>query len=129
MQNIQEIFDQLEETKKQQKEIKEEYKDALNNTEEYEEIKEQIKELTERRKQIETNVQNQLGQRFEQLEELKGKQKELKQMLSDIAMNNLINGESIEVKDNYNTLYEPQINVTFKKTSAKKEEVNEKKQQ
>ncbi|MFW5884652.1 MAG: hypothetical protein ACOCUF_00225 [Patescibacteria group bacterium] len=122
MQNIQEIFDQLEEIKKQQKDIKDEYKDALTNTEEYEEIKEQIKELTEKRKQIETTVQNQLGQRFEQLEELKEKQKELKQMLSDIAMNNLINGESIEVKDNYNTLYEPQINITFKKTSAKKEE-------
>jgi uncharacterized coiled-coil DUF342 family protein len=122
MKNIQEIFDQLEEIKKQQKEIKEEYKDSLANNEEYQEIKEEIKKLTEKRKQIETTVQNQMGERFEKLEELKDKQKEFQQMLSDVAMNNLINGENIEVKDAYNTLYEPQFNITFKKTSAKNQE-------
>ncbi|MDZ7612025.1 MAG: hypothetical protein U5L10_04640 [Candidatus Moranbacteria bacterium] len=120
MQKVQDIFDQLEEIKKQQKEIKEEYRDALSNDDEYDGIKEQVKELNDKKKQIETKIQNQMGQRFQQLEELKDKQKELKQMLSDVAMNNLMNGETIEVKDEANTIYEPQFSVTFKKTSARK---------
>lgn len=119
MRDIQEIFNELEEVKKKQKEIQVEYKDALTNANEYEEIQGKIKELTEKRKQIQTMVQAEMGQRFEELEIAKDQQKELKQMLSDIAMSNLMDGKSIELKDNYDLIYEPQFTVTFKKTSAK----------
>ncbi len=119
MKDIQEIFNDLEEVKKTQKEIQTEYKDALVNANEYQEIQDQIKELTEKRKQIQGIVQAEMGQRFQDLEIAKDQQKELKQMLSDIAMSNLMDGKSIELKDNNDSVYEPQFSVTFKRTNAK----------
>jgi len=119
MKDIQEIFNELEEQKKIQKEIQTEYKDALTNANEFEEIKDQIKELTEKRKQIQSMVQAEMGQRFQDLEVAKDQQKELKQMLSDIAMSNLMDGKSIELKDRNDSVYEPKFSVTFKRTNAK----------
>jgi len=118
MKDIQEIFNDLEEKKKVQKEIRAEYKDALTNAGEYEEVQDKIKELTEKRKQIQTMVQNEMGGRFQDLEIAKGEQKELKQMLSDVAMSNLMDGKSIKLKDSNDSVYEPQFSVTFKKTNA-----------
>jgi len=120
MKDIQEIFNELEEIKKTIKEIQTEYKDALSNANEFEEINEKIKELVEKRKQIQTTVQAEMGQRFQDLEIAKDQQKDLKQMLSDIAMSNLMDGKSIELKDNNDSVYEPQFSVTFKRTNAKK---------
>ncbi|MCK5080798.1 MAG: hypothetical protein KAQ63_01430 [Candidatus Moranbacteria bacterium] len=119
MKDIQEIFNELTEVKKKQKEVQAEYKDALTNTNKFEEVKEQIKELTEKRKQIQTMVQAEMGERFQELELAKDQQKELKQMLSDIAMSNLMDGKSIQLKDTNDSIYEPQFSVTFKKTNAK----------
>ena len=119
MRDIQEIFNELEEQKKIQKEIRAEYKDALANANEYEEIQDQIKELTEKKKQIQTMIQAEMGQRFQDLEIAKDQQKDLKQMLSDIAMSNLMDGKSIELKDQNDSIYEPKFTVTFKRTSAK----------
>ncbi len=119
MKDIQEIFNELTEVKKKQKEVQAEYKDALTNTNKFEEVKEQIKELTEKRKQIQTMVQAEMGERFQELELSKDQQKELKQMLSDIAMSNLMDGKSIQLKDTNDSIYEPQFSVTFKKTNAK----------
>jgi len=118
MKDIQEIFNELEEQKKIQKEIQTEYKDALSNANEFEEIQNQIKELTEKRKTIQGMVQAEMGQRFQDLEIAKDQQKDLKQMLSDIAMSNLMDGKSIELKDQHDSVYEPKFSVTFKRTNA-----------
>jgi hypothetical protein len=60
-----------------------------------------------------------MGQRFQDLEVAKDQQKDLREMLSDIAMNNLIDGKSIELKDTNDSVYEPKFSVTFKRTNAK----------
>lgn len=119
MQTVQEIFSQLKEAAKEQKDIRAEYKDALLQTDEYEEIKEKIEKLKERKKELESMVQGQMGTRWDQLEELKDKTAELKQAQSDAAMTTLMDGKTVQVTDEYDNLYEPKFSVTFKKTSAK----------
>lgn len=119
MQDLQEIFDQIKLLKKEQKEIRKEYKDSLLNTSEYETTQEKLTELKEKKKEIETMIQNQMGTRYEKLEEIKEKLLELKQTQSDIAMSQLMNGKTVKVKDEYNNLYEPQFVVNFKKTGVK----------
>lgn len=119
MQALQEIFDQIKELNKEQKEIRAEYKDALLNTSEYEATQEKLAELKEKKKELETMVQNQMGTRYEKLEEIKEKLLQLKQTQSDIAMSQLMKGQTVEVKDEYDNLYEPQFIVSFKKTGAK----------
>lgn len=115
MQNIQEIFDQIQALKKEQKELKKEYKDALLNANEYEETTNQLQELREKKKKIENITQQRMGKRWEQLEDNKKKIEDLSQMLTDIAMTTLMEGKTVEIKDEYNNAYEPVYKITFKK--------------
>lgn len=97
------------------------YKSALDNNLEYQRVLEDMKELKEKKKSLEESAQAELGRQFDRLEELKQNIKTSKEMLSDIAITTLMDGKKVEVKDQYNNLYEPRYNVTFKKTSAKAE--------
>jgi sugar diacid utilization regulator len=118
MRNIQEVFDQIRQVQKEEYSLREMYKDALSNDTQYQEIIEELKVLKEKKKKIEQETQAQLGNQFVQMESLKQSIRNSKQMLSDIALSNLMDGNSIEVKDEYNNFYEPKFNVSFKKTSA-----------
>ena len=117
MRDIQEVYNELLEIKKGQKEIKREYKDALLSANEYEETVEKLTELREKKKQIETTVQGRLGARWDELERLKAKAAELDQMVTDIAMTTIMEGKTVALKDEYNNSYEPVYKITFKKIS------------
>lgn len=97
------------------------YKSALDNNLEYQRVLEDMKELKEKKRSLEESAQAELGKQFDRLEELKQGIKTSKEMLSDTAITTLMDGKKVEVKDQYNNLYEPRYNVTFKKTSAKAE--------
>lgn len=115
MQNIQQLFDQAQELKKEQKGIKREYNDALTNANEYEETVEELKKLREKKKQIENLTQQRLGARWQQFEDNKNKIEEISQMITDIAMTTIMEGKTVEIKDQYNNAYEPVYKITFKK--------------
>lgn len=119
MKSIQETFDQIQTAKKQQKEIGRMYKNSLDNNLEYQRVIEDMKELKEKRKAIEESAQAELGSQYDKLEQLKQEIKTSNEMLSDIAITTLMDGKKVEVKDQYNNLYEPRYSVSFKKTSAK----------
>lgn len=122
MKEIQEIFNELKESKKEQSEIRSEYKDALGQNQEYQELIEKLDELKLRKKELETIAQSQMGSRWDRLDDLKMTISDLKQIQNDIAMTTLMEGKTIEVVDEYNNLYEPNFSVSFKKTSAKQME-------
>lgn len=115
MRDIQEVYNELQENKKEQKKIKREYNDALANANEYEETAEELKKLREKKKQIETLTQSRLGARWDELETLKAKADELAQMLTDIAMSNLAEGKTVAIQDQYGNDYEPVYKISFKK--------------
>ena len=117
MQNIQEVFNKIREMKKEQKDLRDMYKDALVQADKYEEIVEEIKVLREKKKEIETRIQGQLGRSYEKLEDLKLETETYKEMLSDVAISTLMNGETVAVKDEFNNAYEPIWKVNFKKTN------------
>ena len=117
MQNIQEVFNKIREMKKEQKDIRDMYKDALAQADKYEEIVEEIKVLREKKKEIETRIQGQLGRSYEKLEDLKLEVETHKEMMNDIAISTLMNGETVAVKDEFNNAYEPVWKVNFKKTN------------
>lgn len=117
MQNIQEVFNKIREMKKEQKDLRDMYKDALVQADKYEEIVEEIKALREKKKEIETRIQGQLGRSYEKLEDLKLEVETHKEMMNDIAISTLMNGETVAVKDEFNNAYEPIWKVNFKKTN------------
>ncbi len=117
MKNVQQIFTEQQSIKKEMKEIRKEYKDVLAQDVEYIARKEKLEELKELVKQRELSAQRDMGSRWERWEELKGESKSLKEMLSDVSLSNLMDGETVEVRDEFDRLHEPVYNVTFKKIS------------
>ena len=115
MRDIQEIFDEIETLKIEQKEIRKDYKETLEGTDHYEETVEEAKVLREKKKQIETAVQGQMGARYQRFEDIKSKIAELQEMLTDVAMTTLMDGKTISLKDKNQNEYEPVYKITFKK--------------
>ena len=115
--NIQDVFNKIREMKKEQKNLREMYKDALVQADKYEEIVEEIKVLREKKKEIEARIQSQLGRSYEKLEDLKVEVETHREMLNDVAISTLMKGETVAVKDEFNNAYEPIWKVSFKKTN------------
>ncbi|PIP28313.1 MAG: hypothetical protein COX29_01840 [Candidatus Moranbacteria bacterium CG23_combo_of_CG06-09_8_20_14_all_35_22] len=115
MRDIQEIWSEIEKLKIEQKEIRKDYKEALSDADNYEKTVEEAKVLREKKKQIETIVQGRMGLRYNRFEEIKNKISELQEMLTDVAMTNLMDGKTISIKDQNQNEYEPIYRITFKK--------------
>lgn len=116
MQNVQEIFNHIQELKKKTKEIRTSYKDALSGSQEYQEIEEKIKALRMRKKQIEASTKQDYSSEFDKIDEYKTDLASDNVLLSDAALTKMMKGETIEVVDEYNNNYEPVFTVKFKKT-------------
>ena len=117
MQDIQEIFNKIEESKKDMKELKSSYKEALEGVQEYQEVQEQMKTLREKRKRIEQAIKEQFSSEITKIEDLKIDIESDMEMLSDIALAKISKGESIGITDKYSNEYEPVFKVKFKKVS------------
>ena len=115
MQDVQNLFNELQEMKKEQREIKKEYRDALANANGHEEVSDELKKLKEKKKQIETMAQSRMGERYNKLEDLKKKSEEIAQSITDVAMSSLMEGKTVEIKDEFDNLYEPVYKISFKK--------------
>lgn len=115
MQDIQEIFNRIRETKQKQREIKKMYKDSLASSQEYKDIIEKLENLKIRKKQIETELKEDSSNDFKQLDAYRMHVKTDNELLSDLALNKLMAGETVEIKDSEDNRYEPQFTVRFKK--------------
>ncbi len=115
MRNIQDIFNELEEIKNEQKSIRRDYKDMLANDGSYTQLKEAYDAARIAKKEAELAIQASMAGSYERLEELNAERRALEEMLSDIAMTQLMKGESIEISDKHHNNYEPVYKVSFKK--------------
>lgn len=115
MENIQTVFSRIQESKKKQKDIKTMYRDALANSQEYQETVEQIQQLKEKKKQVESAIQADFASEFSKLENIKVDIATDYELLSDIALNKLVKGETVSVQDDRKNAYEPVFSVKFKK--------------
>lgn len=122
MLDIQQVFSEIREAKKEMKGLREQYKDALSQTEKYQELQEELKEKRDRKKEIETKVQQQMGKAYDRLDELKADVAAKEEMLNDIAITTLMNGKAVEVVDEFQNRYEPLYVVKFKKTNEIRKE-------
>lgn len=119
MQSIQEAFDRISQIKKEQKNAKAAYKDALENSDNHRKISEELKSLREKKKQVETIIKKDLGDIYQKIEDLDLELKGQKEMIGDIAISSLMKGDTVEVKDEYGNFYEPVWSVKFKKNESK----------
>lgn len=115
MKNIQEVFARMQKTKEEMKKIKKLYREALDKSTSYRDVAEEYKKFQEKKKQIEAAIKNDYSSEFSRLENLKADIDSDKLLLSDIALNQVVKGESIAVKDDHDNEYDPIFSVTFKK--------------
>ena len=115
MQDIQEIFNRIQEAKKKKKDLESAYKDALSTSQEYQELKDKLVAMREKKKQIEVAIKEQFSGELIKIDDLKIDIASDMEMLTDIAMTQLMKGETVEVTDQYDNEYEPIFKVSFKK--------------
>jgi uncharacterized protein YtpQ (UPF0354 family) len=110
--------------KAERKKIKDSLKDELSHDERYKQVNEELSTLKLERKSIETRVHESVPGEAQKLEDLDQEIKASEELLSDLAFNLIMKNESIELKDEYENTYLPQMKVTFKKEApgAKREE-------
>ena len=115
MVNVQEIFSKIKEKQKEQKTIKQMYRDVLANSQEYQNILEELDSLKLKKKKLEETLKNELKSEMEQLYSIKSDIESDKEILSQATLTKLLKGEPIELIDEYNNKYEPIFSVRFKK--------------
>lgn len=115
MQNVQEIFDRIQSSTHERREINTIYKDSLEQIKEYQDALDKIKSLRDQKKQIEISVRAQLSSEIAKLHALEKDIQTDRQLLSDAALNTLVKGEEVKVIDAAKTEYEPLFSVRFRK--------------
>lgn len=118
MKSLDEVFAKIQQVKHDQRELRKAYKEALERTPNYKSSVEDLTALREKKKKIEAQVREEFSKEFDKLESLKLDLEEHNMMLTDIALSKLMKGEHVEVKDEYNSVYEPMFVVRFKKTNV-----------
>ncbi|NUM25787.1 MAG: hypothetical protein HUU49_04195 [Candidatus Buchananbacteria bacterium] len=117
MKDLHSVFSQTQKLKKEQKEIRGAYKDALKSSDSYQKILDEIADLKTRKKEIEDGIKLEMKSSFEKLENLKYDIETNNELMSDIALNQFVKGEPIQLKDEYDNEYEPIFSVRFRKLS------------
>jgi len=115
MPQIQEIYDRIKQFKEEQKIIREAYRNELANIEEYQEIKDELDGLKQKKKEIETEVKKSMSSDFSKLEDLKLDIDTDNEMISDLAINKIMKGETVQIEDEWGNKFDPVITVRFKK--------------
>jgi predicted nuclease with TOPRIM domain len=119
MRDIKEIFEKIQEHRREQRELNASIKDSLRNMPEYHDLSDQISRLQLKRAQLENSVTEHVGQKIDLL---KLNIKEGMQTMSDIALTTLMKGESVILKDAKDNEYEPIFSVRFKKANRSYED-------
>jgi predicted transcriptional regulator len=116
MNDLQTIFNRIKDKQKEQKTLKAVYRDVQANSREYQEVLEELKVLKEKKKKLEDGFHSEMRAELDQLDAIKSDIASDREMLSDIALTQLMKGETVGVQDEYENKYEPVFSVRFKKT-------------
>ena len=115
MQDIQEVFNGIQGKKKELKLLKDMYRDALAGAGEYKKVADEAKALRAKKKQIEEGVKSGMGADFSKMEELKKDIADDHEMIKDIAVSQMMKGESLRIMDGNQITYEPVFSVKFRR--------------
>ncbi len=115
MLTIQELFNRIQENQREVRELNRIKKDMLESTGDYESLLDEVKTLRAKKKQLETGVEGHMTEQAKKAELLKRAIADDKELLADLALKNLLQGESVKVTGAREEEYEPQFTVRFRK--------------
>ena len=114
-QGLPDVFKRIQDKKKEQRELKAMYRDALAVNGDYQKLLDELNDLKLKKKKLEAGVQADFKEEFDKLEGLKLNIAGDNQLLSDLAMTQLTSGETVKIIDENKVEYEPIFTVRFKK--------------
>lgn len=115
MNDLQTVFARIKETKRKQKEIRKSYQDALLSSKEYQDLQDKLDALKERKKQMESEIKAEMQSDFQTMDAYRMHIINDSELMSDLALNQLMSGETVELVDENDQKYEPVFTVKFKK--------------
>lgn len=115
MQNLKEIHDRMNASKHERRDLKKRIKEAFDQSKPYQDVLEQMKALKAKKAQIEASIHQDYAQELQKVDDLKKSIDADAQLLSDVSLNMLMKGETVEIKDENDTRYEPEFRVKFKR--------------
>jgi cell division FtsZ-interacting protein ZapD len=107
----------MQETKREQKQIRQQYKDSLENQHAYRELAEELKVMKEKKAAIEAEAKAEMGSQYEKLQSLAKDISLDKELMADVAISSLMKGDTVILKDKSGSEYEPIFSVRFKKAN------------
>jgi len=114
-QQLPDVFKRIQDKKREQRDLKTIYRDALSVNGEYQQVLEELEALKIKKKKIQASVQADFKEEFDKLEGLKLNIAGDNQLLSDLALTQLTSGEPVKIIDENKVEYEPVFTVRFKK--------------
>lgn len=115
MPELQEIFNRVKTKKHEKKQINESLRDALANSKPYQDMVEEFNRLKDKKKSLESEIKREFENDLAKIEQIKTDIQTDIQLMSDLALNSLMKGETVEVTDEFDVKYEPLFTVKFKK--------------
>ncbi len=115
MQDIQEVYNRIQEKKKERKRLKQMLKDGLEASTPYREIKDEMDKIKAKKKEVENGVLASYEHEKRDVEALDEELKSEQQVMDDIALTMYMKGESIVSKNENDEEYEPTFKVKYKK--------------
>lgn len=114
MPSLADVYRRLQTARKKQKDLRDMYKDALTQSKSYQEVKDELEKLTEKKRRLEGQIKNDFVNEQAELDKLKLSMNADKQLLTDLAITQLMKGQEVEITDD-DISYEPVFNVKFKR--------------
>ncbi len=124
MPSLADVYRRLQTARKKQKDLRDMYKDALTQSKSYQEVKDELEKLMEKKRRLEGQIKNDFINEQAEIDKLKLSMNADKQLLTDLALTQLMKGQEVEITDD-DISYEPVFNVKFKRkggSSAKNDD-------
>jgi len=114
MKKIQNLYNQIQKSKKEKKELFDIYKQELIESSKYQELLENLRELRAEKKQVELSIKEDLIDEFGKIETLKLDIQNDELNLSDLVLEKLINSEEVVIYNKNNKRVETIFAVKLK---------------
>lgn len=115
MPDLQDVFKKIKIAKKERKKINDMYRESLLNSKTYQETLDQLKELQAKKKRLEVQIKQDFRSEMENLDRLKQDIQSNNVLMSDMALTNLMKGQTVEITDEDGVKHEPQFSVKFRR--------------
>lgn len=115
MQDLNELFNRMHGQKKEQKRLKDIYKDLLANSKPYQDACDALADAKTKKQQIEAAIRAEMPTEMDEIDRIKQSLESDKQLLTDLAITKMMKGETVEIVDAQDTTYDPVFSVRFKK--------------